>query len=154
MTETHAPLNNDQRLERLQRLGLVPGQRRIRGLFVRQAFWYDEHGHLLGSGDLSAEDIDRISRSLLPRERFVVVLPIVMGDLQRNHRGVNIQRISHELLAESAYLLVRSGYEDDLGHTTIGKVYLVDHEQADRSLALQALAPKHITTAAAYKMLG
>ena len=54
--------------------GLTPGQRRDKGeRFYSRSRWYDSTGNVLGWGDLSVGDVERIRRVLQRHELFMIV---------------------------------------------------------------------------------
>ncbi len=143
MTGTDAPKID------LDELGLVSGQRRTRGLFMRGASWYDRYGRRVGIGDLSAEDIERIAEALKPKQRFVVILSVTIDEMRQDHRHADLDKLDRHLLVDHACMVIEGGPAGERG-----RVHFVDHETVDHSHALRRLNTDHLTTHKAAQLLG
>jgi len=99
--------------ENSTRFGLWAGQFYATN-FIADASWYSQHGELLGSGDITSEDVLRISSELLVGEMFLLVREHVISPndyIKAISPGIDAvcQNASYAIAPGVVYALDRNG---------------------------------------------
>ncbi len=89
-----------------RRFGIRSNQDIVKGALVTSAYWYDERGHEVGSGDLSAANLWKISRQLKSGELFIVQ-PFANGHApQEGWQKFLVERVAYIVVPGKVYELV------------------------------------------------